>query len=79
MSMWVLAEVYLEFFSGLLVGSLGAVVGRVGLLSLFVVYPPSCRGGWFHTTELFLRGCSVVVVLCVPLMGCVLVWPGTGR
>ena len=37
-------------FSGLLVGSLRAVVGRVRLLSLFVVYPPPCRGGRSHTT-----------------------------
>jgi hypothetical protein len=32
----------------------------------FVLYPPSCRDGWFHTTELFLPGCSVVVVLRIP-------------
>ena len=39
-------------FSGLLVWPLRAVVGRVELLSLFVVYPPPCRGGWSHTTVL---------------------------
>ena len=33
----------------------------------FVLYPPYCRGGWFHTTELFLRGYTVVVVLRIPL------------
>jgi len=41
-------------FSGLLVGSLRAVVGRVGLLSLFVVYPPPCRGGLSHTTDMYV-------------------------
>jgi len=37
--------------SSLLVGSLRAVVGRVRLLSLSVVYPPPCRVEWSHTTE----------------------------
>jgi hypothetical protein len=41
----------------------------------FVVYPPLCQGGWFYMTELFLQGCSVVVVLCIPLMGRVVIWP----
>ena len=34
----------------------------------FVLYPPCCRGGWFHTTELFLRGCIVVVVMRMSLL-----------
>jgi len=54
--------------------SLGMAVGRVGLLSLFVLYPPSCQGGWFYTTELLLRGCSVVVVLLILLRGRVVLW-----
>jgi hypothetical protein len=40
----------------------------------FALYLPSCRGGWFHTTELFLRLCTVVVVLRVPLRGRVVLW-----
>ena len=55
-------------------GSLGMAVGPVGFLSLLYCSPPSCRGGWFHKTELFLRGCSVVVVLRIPLKGRVVIW-----
>ena len=40
----------------------------------FVLYPPSCQSGWFHMTELFLRGCTVVVVLRILLRGCVVLW-----
>ena len=55
MSIWIWWSV-LTVFSRLGEGSLGAAVCRVGLLSLLYCKPPSCRGGWFHTTELFCRG-----------------------
>jgi len=68
------AEVYLRFSRGC--GGVPRSGGGSGWAPVpFVVYPPSCRGGWFHTTELFLRECSVVVVLCIPLMGHVVIWP----
>jgi len=37
----------------------------------FVVYPPSCWGGRFHTTEQFM-GVSVLLVLCCHFWGHVL-------
>ena len=67
-------SVLLSGFSAVVEGSLGAVVGRVGLLSLLYCNPPSCWNGWFHMTELFLQGCSAVVVLCIPLRGRVVIW-----
>jgi hypothetical protein len=60
--------VYLRFTQGC--GRLPRNGGGSGWASVpFVLYPPSCRGGWFHMTELFLWGCYVVVVLHIPLRG----------
>ena len=62
--------VYLRFTQGC--GRVPRNGGVSGWASVhFVLYTPSCRGGWFHTTELFLRGCFVVVVLRM-LLGVVL-------
>ena len=44
------AEYYLQILCGCL--SPGSVVGQG--LRPFVVYPPSCRGGGFHTTGQFM-------------------------
>ena len=49
------AEVYLQISRGC--GRVPRSGGGSGWAPVpFVVYPSSCRGGWFHTTELFLRG-----------------------
>ena len=49
------AEVYLRFSRGCVrVPRSGG--GSVWVPVPFVVYPASCRGGWFHTTEVHLPG-----------------------
>ena len=51
----------LTVFSGLLVGPLRSVVGRVGLVPLFVVYPPPCQGDWRYAV--FIQ--EKVFVICL--------------
>ena len=69
MSMWVFADVYLRFSRGC--GRVPRSGGGSGWAPVpFVLYQPSCRGGWFHTTELFYGmfcSCGAVVLLGVVL------------
>jgi hypothetical protein len=58
------AEYYLQILCGCL--SPGSAVGQG--LRPFVVYPPSCRGGGFYTTEQFM-GVFVSLVLCCHFWG----------
>ena len=61
------AEYYLQILCGCL--SPGLVVGQG--FHPFVVYPPSCRGGRFYTTEQFM-GVFISLVLCCHFWGHVL-------
>jgi len=59
------AEVYLQISRGC--GRVPRSHGGSGWAPVpFVVYPPSCRSGWFHTTELFLRGVFLFSVYSSP-------------
>jgi hypothetical protein len=53
MSVWVLRSVTCGFLCGCLSPGSAVCQGVLGLRP-FVVYPPSCRGGRFYTTELSL-------------------------
>ena len=66
-SVMVCARVNLDFV-GMLVSRLGGESG-VGFRP-FVVYPPSCRGGWFHTTEQFCGDVRLIGAV-FPLLGVV--------
>ena len=53
--MWVLLRCTYRFLE-VVVGSTRSGGGSGWAPVPFVVYRPSCRGGWFHTTELFFTG-----------------------
>ena len=60
-------------FAGMLVSRIGCGSGGLGLRP-FVVYPPSCWGGGFHTTECYINVILIILILllCRRKVHCVL-------
>ena len=75
--MYVYMLIFMECSYGLhkdVEGSLGMAVGQVGLLSLLYCTLLPARVDGFTRLSYFLQGCSVVVVLRIPLRGRVVLW-----